>query len=129
MSRLGLLQVAAVNTAMTSLIKATTSFVTEKAIIQKERRRGMYSVVPYFLAKIAAEVPLSSLFPCLSGLIMYKLCGLNSAPGKIDRFLLILVVESIASTALGMSIGSLVPTIESGIAIAPAVMVLLAAVV
>lgn len=36
--RLGLLQVAAVNTAMTSLIKATTAFVTEKLIVQKERR-------------------------------------------------------------------------------------------
>lgn len=109
---------------MTSLIKATTSFVTEKVVVQKERRRGMYPVVPYFFAKIFAEVPLSSMFPCLSGLIMYKLCGLNSAPGKIGQFLLILVVESMASTALGMSIGAIVPTVESGIAIAPAVMVL-----
>ena len=49
-------QVAAVNTAMTSLIKATTSFVTEKLIVQRERRSGAYSVAPYFLSKLLAEV-------------------------------------------------------------------------
>jgi hypothetical protein len=100
--RLGLLQVAAVNTAMTSLIKATTSFVTEKFIVQKERKKGAYSVLPYFLSKMAAEVPLSSLYPCLSAVIMYKLCGLNDEPGRLPTFMAILVVEAMASTALGM---------------------------
>lgn len=56
--RLGLLQVAAINTAMSSLIKATTSFVTEKLIVQKERRRGAYTVVPYFMAKVREVNPL-----------------------------------------------------------------------
>lgn len=122
--RLGLLQVAAVNTAMTSLIKATTSFVNEKQIVQKERKRGMYGVVPYFLAKLFAEIPLSSFFPCLFGTITYTLCGLNNAPGKLWKFLAALIVETMASTSLGMLIGSLVPTTESGVAVAPAVMVI-----
>lgn len=65
--RLGLLQVAVTNTAMSSVIKATTSFVVEKLIIQRERRNNSYSVLPYFLAKLLAEVPLSALFPCISG--------------------------------------------------------------
>ena len=33
---------------------------------------------------------------------MYKLCGLNSEPGRLATFILILVIESLASTALGM---------------------------
>lgn len=109
---------------MTSLIKATTSFVTEKVIVNKERQRGAYSVIPYFLSKLIAEIPLSSIYPCLSGIVMYKLCGLNPAPGKLMSFISILVVESMAATALGMSVGSLVPTVESGIAVAPSVMVI-----
>lgn len=44
------------NTAMTALIKATTSFVTEKLIVQRERRYETYPVGSYFLAKLAAEV-------------------------------------------------------------------------
>ncbi|RYH27453.1 ATP-binding cassette domain-containing protein [archaeon] len=122
--RLGLLQVAAVNCAMTSLIKATTSFVTEKMVIKKERQRGSYGVIPYFMAKMLAEIPLSSFFPCLFGVIIYNMCGLNNAPGKLLSFISILVMEAIASTSFGMSVGSLVPTAESGIAIAPAVMVI-----
>ena len=83
--RLGLLQVAAVNTAMTALIKATTSFVTEKIIVQRERRTGAYSVAPYFVSKLAAEAPIAAFFPCMAGFIMYKLCGLNDAPGRLAR--------------------------------------------
>lgn len=122
--RLGLLQVAAVNTAMLALIKATTSFVSEKLIIQRERRTGMYSVLPYFASKLLAEVPLSAIFPCISGFIMYKLCRLNPAKGRLLKFLGILVLESMASSSLGMSIGSLAPTVDAGIAIAPSVMVI-----
>ena len=122
--RLGLLQVAAVNTAMTALIKATTSFVTEKLIVQRERRSGAYSVAPYFLSKLLAEAPIAAVFPCLAGAIMYKLCGLNPAPGRLARFLVILTVESFASSAFGMAIGSLTSTVDSAIAIAPAAMVL-----
>jgi hypothetical protein len=96
--RLGLLQVAAVNTAMSALIKATTSFVTEKLIVQRERRSGAYSVVPYFFSKLAAEMPLSAFFPCMTGFLIYKLCGLNPAPGRLWKFLTILTVESFAAT-------------------------------
>ena len=122
--RLGLLQVAAVNTAMTALIKATTSFVSEKMIVQRERRGAAYSVAPYFVSKLLAELPLSAFFPCLTGAIIYKLCGLNPAPNRLRNFLAILTVESIASSSLGLAVGSFAPSVDAAIAIAPAVMVI-----
>ena len=121
--RLGLLQVAAVNTAMTSLIKATTSFVQEKLIVNRERRVGSYSVLPYFVSKLVAEAPLSAFFPCFAGTIMYSLCGLNRSQGRLGRFLAILTIESFASSSLGMLVGSYASTVDSAIATAPAVMV------
>ena len=57
--RLGLLQIAAVSTAMTTVVKATTSFVTERQIVNRERRSGSYSTLPYLLSKLAAEAPLA----------------------------------------------------------------------
>ncbi len=122
--RLGLLQVAAVNTAMTSLIKATTSFVQEKLVVNRERRSGSYTVLPYFASKLVAEAPLSALFPCFAGTLMYKLCGLNPAPGRLLKFLAILTVESFASSSLGMLVGSYASSVDSAIATAPAVMVI-----
>ena len=121
--RLGLLQVAAVNTAMSSLIKATTSFVQEKLIVNRERRGGSYSVFPYFFSKLVAEAPLSAFFPCFAGTIMYLLCGLNKTPGRLFNFLSILTIESFASSSLGMLVGSFASSVDSAIAIAPAVMV------
>jgi ABC-type transport system involved in multi-copper enzyme maturation permease subunit len=50
------------------------------------------------------------------------MCGLNSAPGRLLRFLGILVLESFASTAMGMAVGSWVSSAEAGVAIAPALM-------
>ncbi len=122
--RLGLLQVAAVNTAMTSLIKATTSFVQEKLIVNRERRARNYSVLPYFVSKLVAEAPLSAFFPCFAGTLMYKLCGLNPAPGRLLKFLSILTIESFASSSLGMLVGSYASNVDSAIATAPAVMVI-----
>lgn len=58
---------AAVNTAMTALIKATTSFVSEKQIVQRERKSGAYTVFPYFLSKLLAEAPLSAFYPSFAG--------------------------------------------------------------
>ena len=34
-----------------------------------------------------------------------QMCGLNPAPGRFLKFLSILVLESMASTAFGMAIG------------------------
>jgi len=122
--RLGLLQVAAVNTAMTSLIKATTSFVSEKLIVNRERRSDGYAVFPYFAAKLLAEAPIAALFPCLAGGIIYKLCGLNDAPDRLLKFLAILTLESFASSSLGLLVGSLSSSVDSAIAVAPSVMVI-----
>jgi hypothetical protein len=110
--RLGLLQVAAVNCAMTSLIKATTSFVTEKLIIQRERKSNSYSVSSYFVSKLLAELPLAAVFPCMTGTIIYFLCGLNPEPGRWLNFLKILTVESIASSSFGMAKGCIITSVE-----------------
>lgn len=37
----------------------------------------MYGVLPYFLAKIIAELPVNALFPNIFGAILYEMTGLN----------------------------------------------------
>lgn len=43
----------------------------------------MYTVLPYVLSKIIAELPLTALFPSISGVVMYKMTGLHP---KRDRY-------------------------------------------
>lgn len=42
----------------------------------------MYSVLPYFLSKMIAELPISALFPNIFGVILYHMTGLHP---KRDR--------------------------------------------
>ncbi len=41
-----------------------------------------YHVLPYFLAKLTAELPVGAVFPLLFGLVVYPLTGLNPKPSR-----------------------------------------------
>jgi hypothetical protein len=48
-----LLQVAAINTAMSALVKTITVFPKERAIVNRERTRKAYNVLPYLSGELA----------------------------------------------------------------------------
>ena len=108
--RFGLLQVAAINTAMASLTKTCQIFPTEKTIVAEERAGGAYSVAPYLASKLTAELPISAAFPLAFGCIVYPLTGLQPGLGRFMRFLSIVTLESFASSALGLTVGSVAPS-------------------
>jgi len=120
-SRLGLIQVSAVGTAMSSLIKTLNVFPQERTIIQRERGRSAYPVISYFASKLAAELPIGSIFPMLFGAIVYPCTGLSMKPVKFVRFLGILVAESFSAQALGLAVGAAAPSTSAALAIGPAV--------
>ncbi|GBF92012.1 ATP-binding cassette transporter [Raphidocelis subcapitata] len=119
--RLGLLQVSAINTAMSSLIKTLGVFPTERVLVQRERRRASYPLVPYLGAKLLAELPVGAFFPLVFGSVVYPLCGLNPSPARYAKFLGILTLESFSASALGLAVGAVAPSAESAVAIGPAV--------
>ena len=121
--RLGLLQVASINAAMSALVKTLNIFPKERAVVDRERAKGGYSPTSYFLSKLAAEAPLSALFPLLFGAAVYPAAGLNPAPGRFAKFLATLTLESFSSTALGLAVGAAAPTADAALALGPAVMV------
>ena len=112
---------------MSSLIKTITVFIQERLIVTRERSNGKassYGTGPYFLSKLAAELPVTALFPCLFGIVMYPLAGLQYNTGKFLKFLGILIVESYAAAGFGMAVGTMVPSVDAGLAVAPALMVI-----
>ena len=122
-SRLGLLQVAAVSTTMTSLMKTLTTFSKERRIVARERSGGAYALAPYFLSKLAAELPVSAVFPALFGALVYPCAGLAPGWGKLAYFMVITTLESFTSSAIGMAISAAVPTTQAALATGPAVAV------
>ncbi|KAG2433874.1 hypothetical protein HXX76_008227 [Chlamydomonas incerta] len=120
--RMGLLQVASINTAMASLVKTLNIFPRERTIVARERARGSYGILPLLTAKLAAELPVGALFPLLFGAIVYPVCGLHPSLPRFAKFLGIITLESFTSQALGLAVGSVAPSTEAAMAIGPAVM-------
>ncbi|GAB2280006.1 ABC transporter G member 7 [Dionaea muscipula] len=120
--RMGLLQVAAINTAMAALTKTVGVFPKERAIVDRERAKGSYGLGPYLLSKLLAEMPVSAAFPLMFGAILYPMARLNSSLSRFGKFCGIVTVESFAASAMGLTIGAMVPTTEAAMAVGPSLM-------
>ncbi|KAL5722101.1 ABC transporter G member 7 [Ranunculus cassubicifolius] len=120
--RMGLLQVAAINTAMAALTKTVGVFPKERAIVDRERAKGSYTLGPYLLSKLLAEIPIGAAFPLIFGTILYPMAGLHPILSRFGKFCGIVTVESFAASAMGLTVGAMVPTTEAAMALGPSLM-------
>lgn len=120
--RMGLLQVAAINTAMAALTKTVNVFPKERQVVDRERAKGSYALGPYLLSKLIAEIPVGAAFPLVFGTILYPMARLNPAVERFGQFCGIITVEAFAASAMGLTVGALVPTSEAAMAVGPSIM-------
>ncbi|XP_057961820.1 ABC transporter G family member 7 [Malania oleifera] len=120
--RMGLLQVVAINTAMAALTKTVGVFPKECAIVDRERAKSSYALGPYLLSKLIAEVPVGVTFPLIFGTILYPMARLHPTFSRFGKFCGIVTAESFAASAMGLTVGSMVPTTEAAMALGPSLM-------
>ncbi|KAF5199945.1 Abc transporter g family member [Thalictrum thalictroides] len=120
--RMGLLQVAAINTAMAALTKTVGVFPKERAIVDRERAKGSYGLGPYLLSKLLAEIPIGAAFPLIFGTILYPMANLHPTLSRFGKFCVIVTVESFSASAMGLTVGAMVPTTEAAMALGPSLM-------
>ncbi|XP_011015281.1 PREDICTED: ABC transporter G family member 7-like isoform X2 [Populus euphratica] len=120
--RMGLLQVAAINTAMAALTKTVGVFPKERAIVDRERAKGSYALGPYLLSKLIAEIPVGAAFPLIFGAVLYPMSRLHPTFSRFGKFCGIVTAESFAASAMGLTVGAMVPTTEAAMAVGPSLM-------
>ncbi|XVF85324.1 hypothetical protein PTKIN_Ptkin17bG0108600 [Pterospermum kingtungense] len=120
--RMGLLQVAAINTAMAALTKTVGVFPKERAIVDRERAKGSYALGPYLLSKLIAEIPVGAAFPLMFGAVLYPMARLHPTLSRFGKFCGIVTMESFAASAMGLTVGAMVPTTEAAMALGPSLM-------
>ncbi|ERN00035.1 ABC transporter G family member 7 isoform X1 [Amborella trichopoda] len=120
--RMGLLQVAAINTAMAALTKTVGVFPKERAIVDRERAKGSYSLGPYLFSKLLAEIPVGAAFPLMFGTILYPMTRLHPSLSRFGKFCGIVTMESFAASAMGLTVGAMVSTTEAAMALGPSLM-------
>lgn len=120
--RMGLLQVTAINTAMAALTKTVGVFPKERAIVDRERAKGSYKLGPYLLSKLLAEIPVGAAFPLMFGAVLYPMARLHPTLSRFGKFCGIVTAESFAASAMGLTVGAMVPTTEAAMAVGPSLM-------
>ncbi|WJX21254.1 ABC transporter G member 7, variant 2 [Trifolium repens] len=120
--RMGLLQVAAINTAMAALTKTVGVFPKERSIVDRERAKGSYSLGPYLFSKLLAEAPIGAAFPLMFGAVLYPMARLHPTLMRFGKFCGIVTAESFAASAMGLTVGAMVPTTEAAMAVGPSLM-------
>ncbi|OWM70345.1 hypothetical protein CDL15_Pgr004482 [Punica granatum] len=120
--RMGLLQVAAINTAMAALTKTVGVFPKERVIVDRERAKGSYALSPYLLSKLLAEIPIGAAFPLMFGAVLYPMARLHPSLSRFGKFCGIVTAESFAASAMGLTVGAMVPTTEAAMALGPSLM-------
>jgi ABC-2 type transporter len=122
--RFGLLSLIAIGAMNMAVAQTIRTFPREKAIVANELASNMYRTFPYFVGKAISELPMVGFFNSIFGVIVYKLTGLSSLPGKLLNFLGLLTVHGMLSQAAGLLIGSISPNSDVALAMLPAVVVL-----
>ncbi|KAH9794845.1 ABC transporter G family member 7 [Citrus sinensis] len=115
-------QVAAINTAMAALTKTVGVFPKERTIVDRERAKGSYALGPYLLSKLIAEIPVGAAFPLMFGAVLYPMARLHPTLSRFGKFCGIVTVESFAASAMGLTVGAMVPTTEAAMAVGPSLM-------
>ncbi|KAF3431685.1 hypothetical protein FNV43_RR26417 [Rhamnella rubrinervis] len=93
-----------------------------RAIVDRERLKGSYALGPYLLSKLLAEIPIGAAFPLMFGAVLYPMARLHPALSRFGRFCGIVTVESFAASAMGLTVGAMVPTTEAAMAVGPSLM-------
>jgi len=119
---LSLISIGAGNLAIASTIRA---FPKEKTIVMAERAKKIYGVLPYFSSKVVAEAPVSAFVSALGGVSLYPLCGFQRKGSKFAKFVGTLVLEGLASGAIGLFLGAVAPSTDVALALFPPILVLM----
>ncbi|XP_057469407.1 ABC transporter G family member 25 isoform X1 [Actinidia eriantha] len=106
--RLGLLFFISIFWGVLPSFNAVFAFPQERAIFMKERASGMYTLSPYFMARIVGDLPMELILPTIFIAITYWMTGLEPKLGSFLLTLIVLLGYVLASQGLGLALGALI---------------------
>ena len=92
--------------------------------MKKEQQDGVYHLTAYYAARTLLFLPFEILPPLLFNLIAYWMAGLNPYFGRFVLFSLVLILDTMVASSLGLAIGTFAETVVQAIGIAAIVQLL-----
>lgn len=103
------------------ILGGMTVFQQERALLERERAKKLYGVLPYFLAKTASDMSTSVLLPCVNASVVYWVANLRPTGRAFIQFLLAFYLTLSTAQSMGLFISISIPNMSMALLIAPAV--------
>nr|ADD22992.1 ATP-binding cassette transporter G family ABCG-84 protein [Toxoplasma gondii] len=107
------------NQGMTGLVTVLQTFTTDKIVALREYRSGTYSLVPYFLAKTAADAAFQIFNPVVFFTIAWYMMNLNPSATRWLWGLGFIFLQTNASISMGYLISCMCPDLEIALSVMP----------
>ncbi|KAF2212378.1 hypothetical protein CERZMDRAFT_106161 [Cercospora zeae-maydis SCOH1-5] len=89
-----------------STLTSLTVFAPERLLFLRERSKGYYNPLAYYLSKVAFDIiPLRLIPPFIMGCIVYPMTGLIPAWAEFLKFMLFIVLFNLAAAMICLTIG------------------------
>ena len=98
-----------------SIIGAVSSFPLDLVMLSKERQSRSYRLLPYFLSKQFAELPLVIFNPAVFTIIVYWTSDLLPDFGRFMAFLIVVLLSSLTAQSFGYFFGATLLDVQKSI--------------
>lgn len=89
-----------------------STFGAERNVVGHERDGKWYQVLPYFLGKSIAEIPMMIVVPFIYNLVAYWMIGLTPSAGNFFAFYGVLMLTYAAGSSLGLLVSAITPNFQ-----------------
>lgn len=92
-----------------SSLTSLTAFAPERLLFTRERAKGYYSPISYYISKVIFDVvPLRLIPPIITACIVYPMTGLLPNAAEFWKFMLFIVLFNLAAATVCLCIGILI---------------------
>lgn len=117
--RIGILFFMAMVNAFGSTISTATVIPAQLAVVSRERKAGLYSLLAYHLSVVAVAIPYDILLNLTNPLIVLAMSNLRHGWDHWMIFTISIMLESFVSVSFGFLLSTWLPTPGSAAEIAP----------
>jgi ATP-binding cassette subfamily G (WHITE) protein 2 len=116
--RLALLFFCCINQSLFGAMKVILAFPDVRALTLAERRAGLYSMSPYFIAYSAVDLIYGIVWPFIFALPVVYMSGLQTG-ARFLGFVFILYLDKLCATSLAMSIAAITRITSAALVVCP----------
>lgn len=100
------------------MLSTIITFLQDRALLRQEQEAGSYMFSAYFVSRNVLYLPYELLPPIVFSCIVFWMASLNDKFWRFVLFTLVLIMDCMVASSIGLAVGALVSTVETAIWIA-----------